>query len=73
MTSSKAAERGSAEQASSVNQTTTTADELLAASKQIASSADAVVKIAERTLAAAKSGEDAVQQSVIGMQESRDR
>ncbi len=69
LTGSRAAERGSTEQASSIAQTTATMDELLAASKQIAASSDAVVKIAERTLSAAKSGEDAVQQSIGGMQE----
>lgn len=69
LAASRQAEKGSAEQASSINQTTTTMDELLSASKQIAVSADSVVKIAERTLGAAKSGEDAVKQSITGMQE----
>ena len=46
-----------------IAQTTTTMDELLSASKQIASSADAVVQIAEKTLSAAQSGEEAVHES----------
>jgi methyl-accepting chemotaxis protein len=69
LAASRQAEKGSAEQASSINETTTTMDELLSASKQIASSADAVAKIAEKTLTAAKAGEESVKQNLDGMKE----
>ena len=72
LAASKQAEKGSAEQASSIAQTTTTMDELLSASKQIATSADAVVQIAEKTLSAAKAGEEAVHESIQGMTEIAD-
>ena len=71
LAASKQQERGSAEQASSINETTATMDELLSASKQIAASADAVVKIAERTLNAARAGQEAVEEAIKGMDEIR--
>ncbi len=57
---------GAAEQAASISQTTATMEELAATYRQIAENADSVVKVAERTMGSAESG----QQAVINMKSS---
>jgi len=71
LAASRQQEDGSQHQAASISQTTTTMDELLAASRQIAASSDAVVEIAEQTLASAKAGQGAVEETIEGMEEIR--
>lgn len=63
---------GSVEQSASVSQITVTIEELSSTSKQIAENADAVVKIAEETLQSAQTGQDGVQDVIVGMQKIKE-
>lgn len=64
---------GSAEQAASIAQTTATMEELAATYRQIADNANAVVTVAERTQGSAESGQQAMQNTVDGMEEIKKR
>lgn len=64
---------GSAEQAASIAQTTATMEELAATYRQIADNANAVVTAAERTQGGAESGQQAMMNTVDGMEEIKKR
>ncbi len=64
---------GSAEQAASIAQTTATMEELAATYRQIADNANSVVSTAERTQGSAESGQQAMMNTVIGMEEIKKR
>lgn len=64
---------GSAEQAASIAQTTATMEELAATYRQIADNANAVVATAERTQGSAESGQQAMMNTVEGMEEIKKR
>lgn len=63
---------GAAEQAAAVTQTSATVEELAQTSKQIADNSQAVATIAERTLASAEDGMQAVADTTAGIGEIRD-
>jgi methyl-accepting chemotaxis protein len=63
---------GSTEQAASVAEISATIEELASTSKQIADSAGSVAEMAEQTLASARSGREAVGDSIEGMDRVRD-
>jgi len=62
---------GAAEQAAAVTQTSATVEELAQTSKQIAENSTAVVGVAERTLASAEEGMQAVADTTDGIDEIR--
>jgi len=62
---------GASEQASAVSQTSATLEELAQTSKQIADNSEAVVRVAERTLASAEEGMTAVGDTAAGIEEIR--
>lgn len=66
-------ERTASHQAASVNQTTTTMDELGASSQQAASQAVAALSAAQKALALAASGTDAVQENLTGMSDLKEK
>ena len=63
---------GAAEQAAAVTQTSATVEELAQTSSQIADNSEAVVRIAERTLATAEDGMSAVAATAVGIEEIRE-
>lgn len=62
---------GAAEQAAAVTQTSATVEELAQTSKQIAENSTSVVQVAERTLASAEEGMQAVSDTADGIEEIR--
>jgi Methyl-accepting chemotaxis protein len=62
---------GAAEQAAAVAETSATVEELAQTSSQIADNSEAVVRIAERTLASAEEGMQAVANTAEGIEEIR--
>ncbi len=62
---------GAAEQAAAVTQTSATVEELAQTSSQIADNSESVVRVAERTLASAEEGMDAVHQTSAGIEDIR--
>ncbi|HSQ21349.1 MAG TPA: methyl-accepting chemotaxis protein, partial [Coriobacteriia bacterium] len=63
---------GAAEQAAAVTETSATVEELAQTSSQIADNAEAVVRIAEKTLASAEEGMTAVSNTAAGIEEIRE-
>lgn len=63
---------GAAEQAAAVTQTSATVEELAQTSSQIADNSEAVVRIAEKTLATAEDGMSAVAATAVGIEEIRE-
>lgn len=63
---------GAAQQAAAVTQTSATVEELAQTSSQIADNAAAVVRIAEKTLASAEEGMNAVASTAMGIEEIRE-
>jgi len=63
---------GAAEQAAAVTQTSATVEELAQTSSQIADNSEAVVRIAEKTLATAEDGMTAVAATAAGIEEIRE-
>lgn len=66
-------ERTVTQQASSVNQTTTTMDELGASSRQVSEQAEASVSAAQQALVLAQGGSDAVDNTLQGMEDLREK
>ncbi|RJQ55971.1 MAG: methyl-accepting chemotaxis protein [Actinobacteria bacterium] len=73
LASSEQQASGSAEQAASIAQTTATMEELAATYRQIAENANSVVSTAERTQGSAESGQQAMMNTVVGMEEIKKR
>ncbi|MHB8740657.1 MAG: methyl-accepting chemotaxis protein, partial [Coriobacteriia bacterium] len=63
---------GAAQQAAAVTETSATVEELAQTSSQIADNAAAVVRIAEKTLASAEEGMNAVASTAMGIEEIRE-
>lgn len=66
-------ERTATQQASSVNETTTTMDELGASSRQVSEQAEASVSAAQQALALAQGGSQAVDNTLQGMEDLREK